>query len=190
MSATSLMLLQASCAYGWNPVFVTAESGNMLPTIKHGSMFVIDHPGRYSKISSGDILAFFYPKNLHVTYIDRVVATPGDVIKINGNILYVNGNQVPQKYIGTFDYRPEGPGAEGLNIHTKKYGQELSGHRFHIIEFNTPEAQMDFGPYKVPNYCYFVMGDDRDNANDSRFWGCVPKQNILGKIHLYQLKKQ
>ncbi|WP_123106178.1 signal peptidase I [Acidithiobacillus sulfuriphilus] len=190
MAAASLLLLQASYSYGWDPVFVSKKSGSMLPTIKQGSMFVIGHPGRYSKISSGDMLAFFYPKNIKETFIDRVVATPGEVIKINGNTLYINGNLIPQKYIGTFNYRPEGQGAEGMVIPTKEYEQELGGHHFHIIEFDTPEAQMNFGPYKVPNDCYFVMGDNRDNVNDSRFWGCVPKQNILGKIHLYKLKKQ
>lgn len=80
------------------------------------------------------------------------------------HILYINGNLIPQKYIDTFNYRPEGQGAEGMFIPTKEYEQELGGHHFHIIEFDTPEAQMNFGPYKVPNDCYFVMGDNRDNV--------------------------
>lgn len=131
----------------------------------------------------------FYRVKLPEKYLQETVGRAVRRSRIC-HILYINGNLIPQKYIDTFNYRPEGQGAEGMFIPTKEYEQELGGHHFHIIEFDTPKAQMNFGPYKVPNDCYFVMGDNRDNVNDSRFWGCVPKQNILGKIHLYQLKKQ
>jgi signal peptidase I len=136
---------------------------------------------RGSPVEAGDVMVFRYPKNPRVDYIKRVIGLPGDTIEVRGDALYINNKLVPQKFIGTFNYRPEGQGAEGMVIPTKEYEQELGGHKFHIIEFATPEAQMNFGPYKVPPHSYFMMGDDRDNSNDSRFWGVVPERNIVGK---------
>lgn len=180
-------LLHMGYALADNPLLVQEKCGAMLPSIDSGNTFVIDHPGQFSKTHQGDIIAFLYPINPTITYIDRVVAIPGNIVKITGNDLYINGKLVPQKFIGNFNYRPKGQGAKGMVIPTKEYSQELSGHHFHIIEFDTPEAKMDFGPYKIPHDCYFVMGDNRDNSNDSRFFGCAPKPNILGKVNLYRL---
>ncbi len=169
-------------------------SGSMLPTIRVGDFLLVNKfswgirlPLVHTQLTSGspvkagDIMVFRYPKNPRVDYIKRVVGLPGDTIEVRGNRLYINGKLVPQKFVGPFNYHPEGPGEDGMVIPTKEYAQTLGGHTFHIIEFNTPETHMNFGPYKVPPNCYFMMGDDRDNSNDSRFWGCVPRRNIVGK---------
>ena len=169
-------------------------SGSMIPTLRVGDFVLVNkfqwglrlpliHTPltRGSPVEAGDIMVFRYPKNPRIDYIKRVIGLPGDTIEVKGNDLYINGKLVPQKFFGNFNYRPEGQGAEGMVIPTKEYAQELGGHHFHIIEFDTPEAQMDFGPYKVPPHSYFMMGDDRDNSNDSRFWGVVPEHNIVGK---------
>lgn len=180
---TSMMIIQSNDSYGWNPIFLNTKSHEaMLPTIKRWKNFVIDHPGRYSNISIGDIIAFYYPKNTSLIYIDRVVGIPGETIRINKNRLYINGNIIPQKYIGPFSFR-----SHGYTIHGREYEQQLGQKKFDIVDINTPEANFSFGPYKIPNNCYYVLGDDRDNSDDSRFFGCVQKQNILGKIHLYKL---
>ena len=169
-------------------------SGSMIPTLRVGDFVLVNkfqwglrlpliHTPitRGSPVEAGDVMVFRYPKNPRIDYIKRVIGLPGDTIEVKGNDLYINHKLVPQKYIGTFDYRPEGQGAEGMVIPAKEYAQELGGHTFHIIEFDTPEAQMNFGPFKVPPHAYFMMGDDRDNSNDSRFWGMVPQRNIVGK---------
>lgn len=169
-------------------------SGSMIPTIRVGDFLLVNkfayglrlplihteltHGG---PVQAGDIMVFRYPKNPRIDYIKRVIGLPGDTIEVKGNDLYINGKLIPQHYIGPFAYRPEGQGDRGMVIPTKEYAQTIGGHTFHIIEFDTPEAHMDFGPYKVPPNCYFMMGDDRDNSNDSRFWGCVPRANIVGK---------
>ncbi|MEY2333374.1 signal peptidase I [Acidithiobacillus ferrianus] len=169
-------------------------SGSMIPTLRVGDFVLVNkfqwglrlpliHTPitRGSPVEAGDVMVFRYPKNPRIDYIKRVIGLPGDTIEVKGNDLYINHKLVPQKYIGTFDYRPEGQGAEGMVIPAREYAQELGGHTFHIIEFDTPEAQMNFGPFKVPPHAYFMMGDDRDNSNDSRFWGMVPQRNIVGK---------
>ncbi|WP_123105672.1 signal peptidase I [Acidithiobacillus sulfuriphilus] len=165
-------------------------SGSMIPTLRVGDFVLVN---KYSlglrlplihtqltqggPVRAGDVMVFRYPKDPREDYIKRVIGLPGDTIEVKGNDLYINGKLIPQKYVGPFTYHTH----EGYAIPTQEYQQELGGHPFHIIEFDTPEAQMDFGPYKVPPHCYFMMGDDRDNSNDSRFWGCVPEQNIVGK---------
>ena len=169
-------------------------SGSMLPTIRVGDFLLVNkftwglrlpliHTDltQGNPVQAGDIMVFRYPKNPRIDYIKRVIGLPGDTIEVKGNDLYINGKLVPQKYVGTFNYRPEGQGESGMVIPTKEYTQTIGGHTFHIIEFDTPEAHMDFGPYTVPPNCYFMMGDDRDNSDDSRFWGCTPRRNIVGK---------
>ena len=138
-------------------------SGSMIPTLRVGDFVLVNkfqwglrlpliHTPitRGSPVEAGDVMVFRYPKNPRIDYIKRVIGLPGDTIEVKGNDLYINHKLVPQKYIGTFDYRPEGQGAEGMVIPAREYAQELGGHTFHIIEFDTPEAQMNFGPFKVP----------------------------------------
>lgn len=170
-------------AFAGQSLLVQNNNGAMLPTIDSGVGVTID-ANSFSSIHPGDIIAYRYPYNPKIIHIDRVIAVPGETVKTVGNTLYINGQLVPQKRIGNFSYRPKEPSAKGMVIPTKEYAQALGGHHFHIIEFDTPEQRMVFGPYKVPTGHYFVMGDNRDNSNDSRFWGCVPKSNILGKVNL------
>ncbi|MGE4529771.1 MAG: signal peptidase I, partial [Acidithiobacillus sp.] len=132
-------------------------SGSMIPTLRVGD-FVLVNKFQWglrlplihtpitqgSPVEAGDIMVFRYPKNPRIDYIKRVIGLPGDTIEVKGNALYINGKLVPQKYIGPFNYRPEGQGAEGMVIPTKEYAQQLGGHHFHIIEFDTPEASMNF----------------------------------------------
>ncbi len=110
---------------------------------------------------AGDVIIFIYPGDGVTKYIKRCVATGGDTLEIKDKILYVNGKKFPeakyQKYIDP-NIQPRRPG--GL------------------------DSRDNFGPYVVPPGKYFMMGDNRDNSYDSRYWGPVPRQNILGKALL------
>ncbi len=101
--------------------------------------------------SYGDVIVFKYPKDPKLDYIKRVVGVPGDVIEMRNKQFYRNGQPVKEDYVRILD--PAG-------IY--------------------PTRDL-FGPFTVPEGQYFVMGDNRDNSQDSRFWGTVEKSAIHGK---------
>ncbi|MEW5796621.1 MAG: signal peptidase I [Candidatus Zixiibacteriota bacterium] len=103
----------------------------------------------------GDIIVFQYPNNPDKKYIKRIVAGPEQTVQIADKIVYVDGQIAPI------------PGLS-KNIDQKVIPGDLS-------------FRDNFGPYEVPSGQYFVMGDNRDDSRDSRFWGSVPRQNIQGK---------
>jgi len=115
----------------------------------------------------GDVVIFIYPGDGVTKYIKRCVGVPGDTIEVINKVLYVNHNMVPDpphsKHIdtganGSQNIQPRGPGGTS--------------------------SRDNFGPYIVPRNSYFMMGDNRDNSYDSRFWNAVPKQLILGEAIL------
>lgn len=103
----------------------------------------------------GDIIVFKYPMNLEKDYIKRIVALPGQEVQIADKVVYIDGQAAPIP-------------VTSKNIDRKIIPADLS-------------YRDNFGPYVVPVGQYFVMGDNRDDSRDSRFWGSVPEENILGK---------
>jgi len=112
----------------------------------------------------GDVVIFIYPMDGITKYIKRCVGVPGDTIQIKDKILYINGelfsNPEYMKFIDTL--------ANGnLNIQKRRPG----GY----------DSRDNYGPYVCPPDKYFMMGDNRDNSHDSRWWGPVPRENVLGE---------
>ncbi|RKX24751.1 MAG: signal peptidase I [Candidatus Zixiibacteriota bacterium] len=103
----------------------------------------------------GDIVVFKYPNNPEKDFIKRVVGIPGDEVQVADKILYVNGDVA--------------------SIPT------MSKHIDKRIIPGDLSFRDNFGPYEVPSDQYFVVGDNRDDSRDSRFWGSVPRENIKGK---------
>lgn len=101
-----------------------------------------------------DVIVFEFPVNPSVDFIKRVIGLPGDTVELRGGELFRNGEKVDEPYLS------------GL---PPKSGGRLSG------------EQVDFGPVTVPAESYFVMGDNRNNSNDSRYWGFVHRRAIVGK---------
>lgn len=119
------------------------------------------------KPEPGEIVIFIWPRDGVTKYIKRCVAGPNDTVEIKDKIVYVNGVE--------FNL-PE----HGKYIDTAADGQV-------VVQPRRPgglDSRDNFGPYVVPDNCYFMMGDNRDNSFDSRYWGVVPYELILGEAIL------
>lgn len=156
-------------------------SGSMLPTLEVGDFILVNKfaygirlPVIGTKVldigepERGDVMVFKYPKDGETNYIKRVVGLPGDVIRYHDKNLYINDKLIATDYIATL-------GAEELR-------QEHLGDADHKIQLVlTQDGRRGEGEWPIPKGEYFAMGDNRDNSNDSRFWGTVPEKLIVGK---------
>ncbi len=113
-----------------------------------------------SEPEPGDIVIFKFPLNMSQNYIKRCIAGPGQVVEIRNKKVYVDGRLIEE---------PE------FSKHTDNRVRARGSY---------DSSRDNFGPLEVPEGQFFVMGDNRDNSYDSRFWGCVPRENILGSAIL------
>lgn len=166
-------------------------SGSMMPTLLVGDFILVNKydygirlPVLNSKIldlgdpQRGDVVVFRFPKDPGVDYIKRVVGVPGDHVVYKNKTLVINGRQVAQVpagvYIGT---------GSGLSSSGAELRREVLGDVTHdiLVEPHVHGVEADV---IVPEGHYFVMGDNRDNSNDSRYWGFVPDENLVGKAFM------
>jgi signal peptidase I len=178
-------------------------SGSMIPTLFIGDhIFVnklayglkipfsdifLDHPVFLIKRDppkAGDVVVFIYPKDESLYYIKRVVGVPGDQIEIRNKVLYINHKMITRDPLSVSKAEKilkevNDPKYTVSNIEI--YNEHLKGID-HISMFDRNSYMGDpFGPITVPNDSIFVMGDNRDYSNDSRYWGYVPIKNVKGK---------
>jgi len=160
-------------------------SGSMLPTLIVGDFILVNKfayglriPVIEHKILAvgepqrGDVVVFRYPPKPSVDYIKRVVGLPGDKIEYRSKRLYINGQQVPVVELdGSAD-------ESSVYIYEEQLGEVL-----HEIQIMSSRPTIDGGVIVPPDH-YFVMGDNRDNSADSRVWGFVPNENLLGRAFL------
>lgn len=162
-------------------------SGSMIPTLNIGD-FILVNKFSYgvrlpvvnklvlgdAKPERGDVIVFRYPPEPNVDYIKRVIGLPGDRIVYREKVLYVNDEPIKRSFISQYT----GPGEFRANEHE----EDLAGVKHNILlkpGYLSPE-----GEYTVPQGQYFVMGDNRDNSRDSRVWGFVPDENLVGKAFM------
>lgn len=144
-------------------IFVTKYSyGLRLPVI-NAEIFETGRPGR------GEVVVFRLPSDPSVNYIKRVVGLPGDTVVYRDHQLTVNGEPVPKRQV------PDDGAREALD----RYVEVLGGHE-HGILLSERGFSRGEGMYRVPEGHYFMLGDNRDNSQDSRFIGMVPEQNLVG----------
>ena len=182
-------------------------SGSMIPTLLVGDLILVNKyhygvrlPVINKKIIAnndpqrGDVMVFRYPKDTSIDYIKRVVGIPGDEISFRNQQLFINGEAAPMEQTPPPGFYDE----EALRYFPEF--KEKFGSVEHRILVN-PQSQPFYGaedkitfPFrdncrysaegvtcKVPAGHYFMMGDNRDNSQDSRFWGFVPDENIVGR---------
>jgi signal peptidase I len=144
--------------------------GLRLP-VWHTNILPLNNPKR------GDIMLFRWPINQNIDFVKRVIGLPGDHISYIHKILYINGVKAQQKAVGTASDSDEA----GINTWAVKVMEEdLNGIKHKIYVRDDMPAE-DFKDLVVPAGHYFMMGDNRDSSNDSRGWGFVPDNNIIGK---------
>jgi signal peptidase I len=126
----------------------------------------------YVEPKRGDIIVFRYPMDIQENYVKRVMGVPGDHLKIVNKVVYLNGKALEEPYVqhvfpGIEPYRDNFPG--------EPYGPVVDRAREMLAN------HVAGGELVVPPGFYFAMGDNRDNSLDSRYWGFVPRENIIGK---------
>jgi len=163
-------------------------SGSMLPSLYIGDFILVNKFAygiklpivntkivEFSSPQRGDIVVFRYPRDPNLDYIKRVIGLPGDHIAYYNKVLYVNGKPVEREFIGQY----KGPG----QTFASEYVEKLQDYKHSMLLLPARPNNLQ-GEYIVPEATYFVMGDNRDNSNDSRVWGPVPESNLLGKAFM------
>ena len=108
-------------------------------------------------IRRGDVIVFKFPQDPERDFIKRVIGLPGDPLELHRKKVYVNGTPIDEPYVQFL----EPPSTSGAP--------------------RTDDVREEYGPINVPAHQYFMMGDNRDNSQDSRYWGFLPRANVKGK---------
>ena len=163
-------------------------SGSMMPTLLTGD-FILVNKFAYGvrlpvlewelwdlgKPRRGDAAVFRFPSDPSLDYIKRIIGLPGDEIAYINKTLAINGKKVDKLPQGRY----RGEDRELLQSPIEVYRERIDAHAFDTLE--QPRKPGLQGVTTVPPGHYFVMGDNRDNSNDSRFWGFVPVENLVGR---------
>jgi signal peptidase I len=125
----------------------------------------------YSEPKRGDIIVFRWPIDINTNFVKRCMGVPGDHLRIADKEVYLNGRRLQEPYVqhvaGLEPYRDNFPAEPFGPVYDR--AREMLG------------ADVVNGELVVPEGQYFAMGDNRDNSSDSRYWGLVPRENIIGK---------
>jgi signal peptidase I len=187
-TVTILLMLFASTSLAWSYVIPT---GSMEDTLMVGDHILVDKlayapPGVISKYllpyeepKRGDIIAFRYPADISQLFVKRIIGLPGDHLKIVHQQVYINDRKLVEPYVyhknGYLDpyrdYFPSAPTSTELTPDSKRDALLRDMLQHHVVN----------GEVVIPPNSYFAMGDNRDNSEDSRYWGFVPRDNIVGK---------
>ena len=141
--------------------------GIKLPVLKR-QIVPIGSPER------GDVMVFRFPKNPKTNFIKRVIGTPGDVVTYHNKRLSINGKPLPLEVFDLVNWP-----TEEMRDRAKVFLESI-GEENHTIMIDNQGSSRSI-QVKVPEGHYFVMGDNRDHSNDSRYWGFVPEEFIVGK---------
>lgn len=160
------------------------------------------------KVARGDVVVFNYPENTRINYIKRVIGLPGDTVTYKDKVLTINGQTInPQHLPQEYQYTDTIPGYGAVTLKAETFQEQLNDKSIAILQIpqqpavilqgvhvNFPDRELctyfaDGSGFscKVPEGKYFMMGDNRDNSEDSRYWGFVDDKLLVGKAFLIWL---
>jgi signal peptidase I len=170
----------------WNDV----PTGSMKPTILEGDRVFVNklaydfkvpfttwHIAEWNNPQRGDIVVFFSPHD-GKRFVKRVVGLPGDTIELRNNVLVLNGQPVEYKTISEELLRDLAPADRMGRVFAT---EQLPGQPHAVAGNPALRARRDFAPCQIPEGQYFMMGDNRDDSFDSRYWGTVERKQIVGR---------
>ncbi|MDR2189139.1 MAG: signal peptidase I [Azonexus sp.] len=178
------------------------SSGSMMPSLQHDHEIVVQkwgygHYGTFGitvfrmamskPLERGDVVVFEYPPNPAMDYVKRIIGVPGDIVTMRGSSLSINGQEVARERLndtalGQEQYREHMQEKVYLILH-RAASERLPLQPINRFPF-AENCQYANGGLQcsVPAGHYFVLGDNRDDSKDSRYWGFVPQANIIGKM--------
>jgi signal peptidase I len=151
----------------------------------YGGSRWLDHILPYRKVQRGDIVVFHYPVNPSEHFVKRVIGVPGDRLRIVNRQVYVNGSALREPYA-----RYVSPAVKDRAARDRS-ADEVFRDEFPRLDISAPGMEGEWwlqmkklveeGELIIPEGHYFVLGDNRDDSLDSRYWGFVPRENIIGR---------
>tara|TARA_E500000178_G_scaffold347184_1_gene400036 strand:+ start:654 stop:1274 length:621 start_codon:yes stop_codon:yes gene_type:complete len=136
----------------------------------------------YEQPNRGDIVVFKTPEDNKTDYIKRLIGLPGDKIRIENNEIFINDKKIAREKLGNEKYK---------NLEVEKYKETLPNGKFYYVYEIVEELPYfdtdNFSEIVISENEFFVIGDNRDNSQDSRFIGNIPKENLVGKALVVML---
>jgi signal peptidase I len=162
----------------------SVPSGSMIPTLQVGDHFYVDKLAyRQRAPERGDVIVFRYPKEPATQFVKRVIGVPGDTIAIVHDQIVLNGRPVPRQALdGDCGYDDKIDDGEWTRRGCIAYRESLGGHDYRAVYNRGDDRSPSTETTTVPPDSYYVLGDNRDNSHDSRFWGCVPRALVVGRV--------
>ncbi len=166
-------------------------SNSMMPTLLTGDFILVNKfdyglhlPVLYTRFveigrpQRGDVVVFRYPVNPDIPYIKRVIGLPGDTFLYRNKTLYINDQRIERVDMGTYNAVGSGKIMDQAILGTELLGSAS----YQVLNLpNNTQRQFRYIEGVVPADHYFVLGDNRDNSKDSRYWGFVPEKNLVGR---------
>jgi signal peptidase I len=190
LASIFVMLAVRSAIADWNDV----PTGSMNPTIVQGDRVFVNklaydlktpfttwHLAQWGDPKRGDIVVFFSPVD-GTRLVKRVVGVPGDRVELKDDHLLVNGVAANYDLLPTETGRDVPADNFGRRIYATETADGVRSHPVTILPER--QAMRSFGPVTVPPGKFFMMGDNRDNSYDSRFWGAVDRSQIVGRASM------
>jgi len=143
----------------------------------------------YRDVQRGDVIVFKYPQNPEVNYVKRVIGLSGEAVEVRGTRVFINGRELPEHRFYVQNPRFDAEDS-ALQIVREEPPPADARYRVYWESYHVERGDADFPsggryavgrPFLVPERAYFVMGDNRDDSEDSRFWGSVPRDYVVGR---------